>query len=417
MASGWRSFGGKGLVRFAAATAITVAGLAGAYFAFFPSGSQDQILSMARTAEASTAQAATPDAAAPTSDYSLTLNDAQLKGVKVEEVKERLFGITREAVGNIDFDQDESVQVFTPYPGRITKLSAKAGDDVKKGQVLFEIDSPDLAIAEGTLIQNAGQLELTTKALKRAQELFGAKGAAQKDVEQAVSDHQTAEGNYNAARDAVRIFGKTDADMDRILKTHRVDSQMPVPSPMDGRVTARNAAVGLYVQPGNTPAPFTVSDISTMWMFASVPEADIPLLRLGDDVEIKVAAYPDRLFKGKIVNIGASVDPNTHRIQVRSHVKDPEHELRAQMFATFIIRTGEGVKSPAVPEGGVVREGDGTMTVWVTTDGHRFTQRTVKIGHQQDGFWQILDGLEAGERVATDGALFLDNALATSASQ
>ena len=87
------------------------------------------------------------------------------------------------------------------------------------------------------------------------------------------------------------------------------------------------------------------------------------------------------------------------------------------MFATFIIRTGEGVKSPAVAEGGVVREGDGTMTVWVTTDGHRFTQRTVKIGLQQDGFWQILDGLEAGERVATDGALFLDNALATTASQ
>ena len=218
MASGWRAFGGKGRVRFAVVTAITVAGLAGAYFGFFPSGSQDQILSMARTAEVSTAQAATPDAAAATSDYSLTLNDAQLKGVKVEEVKERLFGVTREAVGNIDFDQDESVQVFTPYPGRITKLWAKAGDDVKKGQVLFEIDSPDLASAEGPLIQNAGQLELTTKALKRAQELFAAKGAAKKDVEQAVSDHQTAEGNYNAARDAVRIFGKTDAEMDRIAQ-------------------------------------------------------------------------------------------------------------------------------------------------------------------------------------------------------
>jgi membrane fusion protein, heavy metal efflux system len=347
---------------------------------------------------------------------SVTLNDAQLTAVKVEEVKERVFGITRETVGNIDFDQDESVQVFTPYPGRITRLWAKAGDDVKKGEVLFEINSPDLASAEGTLIQNAAQLELTTKALRRAQELFAAKGAAQKDLEQAVSDHKTAEGNYNAARAAVRIFGKTDAEMDRIVATHQIDSQMPVPSPMDGRVTARNAAVGLYVQPGNTPAPFTVSDVSTMWMLASVPEADIPLLRLGEGVEIHVAAYPGRVFKGKITNIGASVDPNTHRIQVRSHVKDPNHELRAQMFATFVIRTGQEMKSPAVPEAGVVREGDGTMTVWVTTDGRRFTQRTVRIGLEQDGFWQVLDGLESGERVATHGALFMDNTL-TTASQ
>jgi membrane fusion protein, heavy metal efflux system len=416
MASGWRSFGRKGVLRFAAVTAVTVTGLAGAYLAFFPRGSQDQMFSMARTAEASSARAATPDASPPTADNSLTLNDSQLKGVKVEEVKERRFGITREAVGNIDFDQDNSLQVFTPYPGRITKLSAKAGDDVKKGQILFDIDSPDLASAGGTLIQAAAQVELTTKALKRAQELFAAKGAAQKDVEQAVSDYKTAEGNYDAARNAVRIFGKTEAEMNQIIATHRIDSQMPVPSPMEGRVTARNAAVGLYVQPGNTPAPYTVSDISTMWMFASVPEADIPLLRLGEEVDVKVAAFPGRLFKGKIVHIGASVDPNTHRILVRSEVPDPNNELRAQMFATFVIRTGEAVNSPAAPQGSVVREGDGTMTVWVTTDGRRFTQRTVKIGLQQHGFDQVLDGLKPGERIATDGALFMDNAL-TTASQ
>jgi len=417
MAFGGRSFETRDVLRLAAVIAVVaVAGLAGVYFAVFSLNWQASMFSMAKTAEAASAHAATPDAASPTADNSLTLNDAQLKGVKVEEVTERLFGITREAVGNIDFNQDHSLQVFTPYPGRITRLWAKAGDDVKKDQELFEIDSPDLTSAGGTLIQAAAQLELTTKALKRAQELFAAKGAAQKDVEQAVSDYKTAEGNYDAARNAVRIFGKTEAEMNQMIATHRVDSRMPVPSPMDGRVTARNAAVGLYVQPGNTPAPYTVSDISTMWMLASVPEVDIPLLRLGDEVDVKVAAFPDRVFKGKIVHIGASVDPNTHRILVRSEVADPQHELRAQMFATFVIRTGEGLKSPAVREGGVVREGDGTMTVWVTTDGRRFTQRTVKIGLHRDGFEQILDGLKPGERVATDGALFMDNAL-TTASQ
>jgi cobalt-zinc-cadmium efflux system membrane fusion protein len=288
---------------------------------------------------------------------------------------------------------------------------AKAGDDVSKGQELYYIDSPDLSTAEGTLIQTAAQLELTTKALNRARELFAAKGVAQKDLEQAISDRKTAEGNHQAARNVVRIFGKTDAEMNQIVATHRIDSQMPVLSPMNGRVTARNAAVGLYVQPGNTPAPYTVSDVSTMWMLASVREADIPKLRLSQQVDVTVMAYPDRIFIGQIINIGASVDPGTHRIQVRSEVADPKHELRAQMFATFVIQTGDVIKSPSVPEAGVVREGDGAMTVWVTADGHRFTRRTIEIGLQQDGFDQVLDGLKPGERVATDGALFIANAI------
>lgn len=367
-------------------------------------------------AHAATGGPATQATREPLAPDTVNLEDEEANTIKVEEVGQRVFAITRETVGNIDFNQDSSLQVFSPYAGRITRLLAKAGDDVTKGQELFYIDSPDLSTAEGNLIQAAAQLELTTKALKRAQELFASKGAAQKDVEQATSDHKTAEGNYEAARNAVRIFGKTEAEINRVIATHRIDSQMPVTSPMDGRITARNAAIGLYVQPGGTPAPYTVADISTMWMLASAPEGDIPLLRLGQEVDVKVLAYSDQIFKGKIVYIGAAVDPATHRILVRSEVPDPEHELRAQMFATFVIRTGDPVKSMAIPEDGVVREGDGTMSAWVTTDGRRFVRRTIKVGLHQDGFWQVLDGLKPGEQVVTEGAVFLSNAL-TSASQ
>ena len=85
------------------------------------------------------------------------------------------------------------------------------------------------------------------------------------------------------------------------------------------------------------------------------------------------------------------------------------------MFANFVIRTGEPVRSPAVPLDGVVREGDGTMTAWVTADRRRFTRRTVKVGLQRDGYDQILEGLQAGDLVATEGALFLSNALTIAA--
>jgi cobalt-zinc-cadmium efflux system membrane fusion protein len=105
------------------------------------------------------------------------------------------------------------------------------------------------------------------------------------------------------------------------------------------------------------------------------------------------------------------VDPNTHRALVRSEVADPRHELRSGMFANFVIRIGDPVRSVAIPVNGVVREGDGSMTVWVTTDRRHFVKRTVKVGMQREGYHQILDGVQAGELVATDGAVFLSNAV------
>jgi membrane fusion protein, heavy metal efflux system len=344
---------------------------------------------------------------------SVDLSDSQLASVKVEPAKEQEFPVQKEAVGSIDFDEDMAVQVFTPYQGRITALYASIGDDVKKGQTLFTIDSPDLLQAESTLIAASGVLEFTTRNLARLRELYKTLAVSQRDVDQATSDHQTAEGNLRAARDAVRLFGKTDADIDRIIANRSADPTLVVPSPITGRITARNAAPGLFVQPGNVPAPYSVADTNIMWMLADVPEADSPAFRLGQEVQVTLSAFPGRAFDGKITTIGATVDPNTRRVLVRSEINDPQHELRSGMFANFVIRVGPPVRSVGIPLDGVVREGDGTMTVWVTADRRRFTRRTVKIGGQHNGYRQILEGVQVGELVATEGALFLSNALAT----
>jgi len=365
------------------------------------------------------AHAALGDAAnaVPQDQDSVELSDSQLVSVKVEPAQVREFPVEKGAVGSIDFNEDLEVQVFTPYQGRIIALFAEIGDDVKKGQTLFTIDSPDLLNAESTLIAAAGVLELTTHNLARLRDLYTTRAVSQHDVEQATSDQQTAEGNLRAARDAVRIFGKTDADIDRIVADRMADPTLIVPSPIDGRITARNAAPGLFVQPGNAPAPYTVADINTMWMLANVVEDDSPAFRLGQPVQVSLSAFPGRKFDGKITTIGAIVDPNTRRVLVRSEIKDPQHELRSGMFGYFIIEIGAPLRSPAVPLDGVVREGDGTMTVWVTADRRRFIKRTVKIGDARGGYRQILQGLQPGELVATDGAIFLSNMLAIAAGQ
>jgi membrane fusion protein, heavy metal efflux system len=348
---------------------------------------------------------------------SIDLSDAQLSAVKVEPVKERDFPVEKEAVGSIDFNEDLALQVFTPYAGRIIALFAEIGNDVTKGQTLFTIDSPDLLQAESTLIAAAGVLDLTTRNLARLKELYATRAVSQRDYDQGISDQQTAEGNLRAGRDAVRIFGKTDAEIDRIIADRKADPTLVAPSPINGRIIARNAAPGLYVQPGSAPAPYIVANIDTMWMLANVAENDSPAFHLGQPVQVRIDAFPGDIFEGTVTTVGSTVDPNTRRVLVRSEIKDPQHELRSGMFANFIISVGTPVRSPAVPLDGVVREGDGTQTIWVTADRRRFTRRTVKIGDARDGYRQILEGVQPGELVATDGAIFLSNMLATANSQ
>jgi cobalt-zinc-cadmium efflux system membrane fusion protein len=360
---------------------------------------------------------AAPSAAAGEHQDIIDLSDAQLSAVKVEPVGERDFPTEKEAVGSIDFDEEMSVQVFTPYAGRIISSFASVGDDVEKGQTLFTIDSPDLLTAESTLIAAAGVLQMTTRNLARLKELYTTRAVSQRDYDQGISEQQTAEGNLRAGRDAVRLFGKTNEEIDRIIAERKADPTLVVPCPIDGRVTARNAAPGLYVQPGSAPAPFTVANVDTMWMLANVAENDSPAFQVGQPLQVRIGAFPDRLFDGKITTVGFNVDPNTRRVLVRSEVKNPQHELRSGMFANFVISVGAPVRSPAVALNGVVRQGDGTQTIWVTADRRRFTKRTVEIGQQRDGYRQILQGVQPGELVATDGAIFLSNLLATASAR
>jgi cobalt-zinc-cadmium efflux system membrane fusion protein len=347
----------------------------------------------------------------PSDAASVELSEKQANTLQSGPAGSRDFTIFRTSVGTIDFNEDFLVQVFSQYPGKILKANFNIGDDAKAGEALFTIDSPDLLQAESTLLAAAGVLELQKRTLARATGLLKAGGSAQKDVDQSTSDEQTAEGNFKAARDAVRIFGKTDAEIDQIVAMRKVDSVLLVPSPISGRVVARSAAPGFLTQPGNAPAPYAVADLSTMWMIANVIETDAPAYKLGQSVEVTVPAYPDTVFKGRVTTLGSIIDPNTHRQLVRSQIDDPKHLLRSGMFASFVIRVGDPMRSLAVPANGVVREGDGTMTVWVTDDNRHFTKRTVKVGLQQDGWTQILEGLQPAEIVVTDGAVFLSNKL------
>jgi cobalt-zinc-cadmium efflux system membrane fusion protein len=339
----------------------------------------------------------------------LQLTAKQVEEVQPHTIDEGTFQNEKMAVGNIDFDQTTSVQVFSPYQGKIARVLVNAGDDVSKGQVLYTVFVPDIAQAASNLISADGVLRAANETLKRAKLLVETRSISPKEYEQNASDQQAAEAAFKAAKVSMQLFGINEADIDQMLTSRRVDLEMPVRSPIAGRVVTRSASPGLLVQPGNTPAPITVADLKKMWLLANVPEAEVADYKTGQAIIMTTSAYPDKEFTGTVKYVGDSSDPNTHRILVRSDIDDPQHLLRAQMLADFRIKTSQPRKSVYLPIDALTRENDGSMIAWVQVSPVRFKRVTVKIGLTQGDQVEIVEGISPGQVVATHKGLFLDN--------
>jgi membrane fusion protein, heavy metal efflux system len=313
-----------------------------------------------------------PTATSPAPDgHVVTLDARQMQRIRLETVDLRKFYAEKLATGRIAFNEEFMTPVFSPYAGRVLHLIAKPGDAVKLGSPLLELYTPDLVQAESDLIAAASTvakaktaLNLARRTEERQHELYLDKAAALKDWEQAQSDLQNAESDLHAAeaallaaRDRLRVFGKSDSDIARVEREHTIDRVTTVGSPIAGTITTRKVGPGQYIRPDNADPLFIIADLSKMWMLASVYETDVPLIKVGQPVEVSVVAYPNETFKASVSYIGAAVDRSTHRVDVRAVVENHEQKLKPEMFATFRITTDADVPALAVPLSAIVREG------------------------------------------------------------
>ena len=184
----------------------------------------------------------------------IQLTSAQLPELKIGPVTAQSFESRREAIGIIDFNQDKTVQVFSPYQGRISKMMVRAGDDVARGQVLYTVQIPDIATAAAALISTAGTLKVATQTLRRAQALYESQSIPLKELQQNTADQQAADAANRAARKTLALFGLTDKDIENAEIQRNVDTEMSVRSPFAGRVTARAGAASAMRRRGNSPA-------------------------------------------------------------------------------------------------------------------------------------------------------------------
>ena len=376
-------------------------------------------------------QDATSPAEPAVSGDSFKPTDSQWKGFKIAAVATASFSPIEETDGRIAIDDDLVTPVVSPFSGRVMQILARAGDPVHPGDPLLAVQASefvqgtsDLIAGAATLKTARAQLTLAETNERRQHALYLAHGAAQKDWQQSQVDLANAQGGLNTAqvaltavRNRLRILGKTDqeiASIEAAPDIRMLDPIAIVRAPIGGVIIQRQVGVGQTIVSaanGGSTAQFQIGDLSRVWLVANVREEATGQIKIGGRAEVRVPAWPDRLFQAKVTFIAPVIDPNTHRLTVRAEIDNADGALRPEMLARFRISTGEAIEDPAIPIGALVYEG-ADVHVWRADPAKKTVSlRQIKIGRVDAGMAQITDGLTTADFVVTAGSLFIDRAV------
>ena len=344
-----------------------------------------------------------------TASNEVHLSSAQLSTLEINTVTTRAFRTEEVTDGQIALNGDTTTQVFSPYSGRVVRVLASPGEYVKAGAPLLRIEASEYVQAQSDLLNAAATLKLARINEERKHAAYDSKGGSLQDWQQAQVDLAAAENASTSAANRLRILGKSDHEIAAIETAKKTDAATFVVAPIGGVVTDRQVGPGQYIQSGASNPVFSIGDLSTVWLVANVRESDAPLMRLEAPVDVRVLAYPDRLFSAKITYVAPSVDPNTHRLPVRAEIDNRDSALKPEMFASFSIVTGADSAEPAVPAEAIVYEGE-SARVWVVQGDKSLALRDIRVGRIDDSKVEVLAGLQEGETVVTSGGLFIDRA-------
>jgi cobalt-zinc-cadmium efflux system membrane fusion protein len=349
---------------------------------------------------------------------------AQWATLTVEPVQQRVFRAEHVTEGKIAVDEDRSTPIFSPYAGRVLKLFVKPGDTVTVGQPLFTVQAADMVQAQNDFISAATALNKARSAQnlaeiidKRQRLLYEGKAVPLKEVQNAraaldaaENDVRSADVALEAARNRLRILGKTDQEITDFQEKGTIDPSTLITAPIAGTIVQRKVGPGQYVGSGQSDPVFIIGDLSTVWIVAYIRETEAPLVHVGQPIYFTVLAYPDRAFPASISYVAAALDPTTRRLLVRATVNNAEGLFKPEMFASVKILTGEGDNAVAVPRDAIIHEGD-TARVWVVRekdDEKAIELRRIKVGLTNGNLVEALKGLGPGDRVVTKGSLFID---------
>ena len=340
----------------------------------------------------------------------LTARMAERIQLDVAPVEVRPLSGMFTTTGRVDFNQDRMAQVSPRVQGRVHRVFVTLGDTVKQGQTLAIIDSIELGRAKSAFVQAKVQLDLARSTRAREEKLFKDRITSEQAVLEARSAEQQARAAYQAARQELHLLGLSEQEIDKISANDPSAALFPITSPLDGTVVEKHATQGEVVSPDNDM--FTIADLSQVWIWIDLYERDLARVHPDDQVSVRVDAYPDLTFEGKVSYIQSQVDPDTRRIRARIEVTDDRLRLRPGMFAKVTVTDPHGVdgknapKVVVAPAGAIQRDGS-RYVVFVPVGKNRYERREVTLGRRTDAYVEVLDGLFPGDLVVVKGTFYL----------
>lgn len=348
---------------------------------------------------------------------------AEWASLTIESVTERGFRAERATEGKIAIDEDRSTPVFSPYAGRVTRLLARPGDQVVKGQPLFVIEAADNVQAQNDFITAMAAMNKARSALDlaqlqatRAKDLFEGKAVPLKDYQQsqatliqAENDMRSSQTAMEAARNKLRILGLTDEDIATFQEKRRINPETTIFAPIAGTVVQRKIGPGQYVNAGASDPVYVIGDLSTVWMTAFVRESDCASVAVGQEVTFNVLALPGRPLSARLNYVATAIDPATRRLLVRATVDNKDFVLKPEMFANVTIYSAGDRPAVGVPKTALIYEGD-QVRIWVAHPDRSIELREIKPGLTNGDLVEVVGNLKPGEMIVTKGALFIDRA-------
>jgi cobalt-zinc-cadmium efflux system membrane fusion protein len=302
--------------------------------------------------------------------------------------------------GSVFPDISRTVPVISLASGRIVDIRARLGDTVKKGQVLLRVRSDDISGGFDAYRKAISDELLARKQSDRAKLLYEHGAIALGDLEVAQDAEDDAKTTLDTATEHLRLLGSDPNDPKGLVD---------ISAPVSGVITDQEVTNGASVQAYSTPNPFTISDLTTVWIVCDVYESDMAHVRIGQPADIKLNAYPDKVLKGTISNVGAILDPNIRTAKVRIEVANPGQMMRPGMFGTATLFGREKQNYAAVPASAIVHLHDRDWVYIPVQD--KFKRIEVVGGEQLPSSMQvILSGLRPGQQVVTN-AINLQNVI------
>jgi len=317
-------------------------------------------------------------------------------------IKEAVLGLTRRPLmdqvsGTIAYDETRTVRVTSPITGRVTGEIAHLGAKLKAGEPLVTLDSPELGQAQSDYVRAQADRNLAERAFLRQQDLYEHGVAPRKDFDQ--SQDELSRARSEAERARLKLFNLG-------VKGERTDNRFTLHAPIAGEITERAINPGMEVRPDLAAPLFVLSDLSHLWVMMDVYEKDIGLIHVGQQVLVKVQAWPEREFPATVDYISRLVDENTRTLKVRCVLPNPDRKLLPAMYAAVEVQSDPGDEGIVIPLNSLFTEGESDW-VFVAMDNNRYQKRPVQVGLRLKDKAVITQGLKPGERLVVGGALLL----------